>query len=235
MLKSKSKKDKKIHYDLTKKFFLESAKYKKGFYDAKDKNKLIHDKKQNKIWEISKSLIDRLLKENKILKLIDIGCGIGDFTLDLAKEYNHFSEIYGIDFLKENIDIAKKNTNKKIKFLEEDLKKLSFKDKYFDLSICINVLHHIHIDDIKEAVSEIARVSEKFIILEIRNRKNIFNFWFEYIALPLFYKNLPVYSYSINEINMIMEKNNFNFCQAKGIYPKTCLCRRLILLYERQK
>ena len=107
------------------------------------------------------------------------------------------------------------------------------KDRSFDISICINVIHHIHITDFEKALKELSRISDKYLILEIRNKKNIFNFWYKYFALPVLYKNLPVYSCSITEVNNVLKNQKFNLEMAKGIYSRKWLCRRLLLIFRR--
>jgi len=235
-VESNNSEEKKIHYRLTNEFFRESATYKMGYYDAKNKLSLKHDKKQYKIWEICTSFIDYQIKNNKqILKVIDVGCGIGDFTLDLAKRYPQFNKIIGVDILDEIIEIARKKEEiyDKVTILKGDLLNLEFDDRFFDLSVCINVFHHIHPKDFKKAVKELSRITDKYVILEIRNKKNYFNFYYKYFALPFYYKNLPVTACSIEEVNNMFELHNFKPVIAKGIYPRTGICWRLILIYKR--
>ena len=235
-MESKNSEEKKKHYRLTNEFFRESATYKMGYYDAKNKLSLKHDPKQYKIWKICTSFIDKQIKNNKkILKVIDLGCGIGDFTLDLAKRYPQFNKIIGVDILDEIIEIARKKEeiSDKVTIFKGDLLNLEFDDRSFDLSICINVFHHIHPKDFEKAVKELSRITDKYVILEIRNKKNYFNFYYKYFALPFYYKNLPVTACSIEEVNNMFELHNFKPVIAKGIYPRTGICWRLILIYKR--
>jgi ubiquinone/menaquinone biosynthesis C-methylase UbiE len=233
-----SKKRKEKHNKLTKDFFKECANEKMGYYDAKKKVKLDHSSKQYKIWNLCTSCIDKLINNNKnIKKVIDVGCGIGDFTIDLSKRYPFLEKIVGIDFIDEAVDIASKNAkdSDKISFFKKDLLNLNYDDRSFDLSICINVFHHIHVEDFEKAVEEISRITDKYVILEIRNKKNIFNFYYKYIALPFYYNNLPVATCSISEVNKMFKKQNFNLLNAKGIYSRIWICRRLILIYKREE
>lgn len=233
---SKSSKGKKLHYKLTKQYFRKSAANKMGYYDAKTGRELKHDIKQRKIWEICNSILDEILQNNpEITKVTDVGCGIGDFTIDLAKRYPQFEKIVGIDFLKEPIDIARENAKQfdKVSFMKEDLLDLPFNDRFFDVTICINVLHHVYIEDLEKAVQELARVTDKYLILEIRNKKNIFNFWYKYILLPIFYRDLPIITCSISEVNDLIKNHSFKLQISRGIFPGSWVCRRLLLLYKR--
>ena len=233
---SKSNKDKKLHYELVKNYFREIAIDKEGYYGIKISWKLQHDKSQFKIMEICNSNLKKILHENpKISRVIDIGCGIGDFTIDLVNRYPQFEKIIGIDFLQEPIDIALKNGKKfdNVSFIKTDLLDVPFEDRFFDVSICINTIHHVHTDDFVKAIKEFARVTDKYLILEIRNKKNIFNFWCKYISIPILYKNLPVTSCSISEINNMIKKYNFKLQSAEGRCSWNRFCWRLLLLYKK--
>jgi len=234
--KSDSKKTKKLHYDLTENYFKEISKNKMGYYDAKNVQKLKHTSQQYKIWQICISFLDSILKTNKkIEKIADIGCGIGDFTIDIANRYSNFNKIVGVDFLDEVIDLAEKNEKKykKVTFVKENLLDLSFQDRSFDITLCINVIHHIYSKDLNKAINELARITDKYLIIEIRNKKNIFNFWYKYFSLPILYKKLPVYSSSIDELNKILNKEKFELKRVKGIYANTRICWRLLLMYKK--
>lgn len=233
---SHSNKDKISHYKLVERYFRESAINKGGYHDAKNKGKFKHDAQQLKIWEICTSILDKILQNNpKTMKVIDVGCGIGGFTQELAKKYPQFDEIVGIDLLKEALDIAEKNTMQfdRVSFTEGNVLDIPFNDRNFDVTICINLLHHIHIDDFERAIGELARITDKYLILEIRNKDDIFDFWYTYILIPLFYKDLPVYTNSVSEVNDVIKNHGFRLQTARGIFPKSWVCRRLLLTYKR--
>ncbi len=239
MKESNSSNEKNLHYKLTKDYFSEIAERKKGFYDAKNIDELTHSSSQKKFWKLVISILNKIMKdkEDEFLKIVDVGCGIGDFTVDLAKKFPQFKKIVGVDFLDEVIKIAEKNSNNfdKVKFVKEDLLKLSFENRAFDISLCINVIHHIYKSDFEKALKELSRITDKYLIFEIRNKKNIFNFWYKYFILPVFFKNLKIFSYSIGEVNEILKNEDFKLEMAKGIYSRTWICRRLLLVYKRIK
>lgn len=233
---SKSGKEKELHYELVKRYFRRIAVNKKGYYGIKIRGKLKHDKWQFKIWEICNSILKKILHENsKITKVIDVGCGIGDFTIDLAKRYPQLENIVGIDFIEEPLDIALKYRKQfdKVSFMKADLLNLPFDDRFFNITVCINTIHHVHIEDFEKAIQELARITDKYLILEIRNKNNILNFWYKYVSLPILYKNLPVTSCSISEVNDIIKNYNFKLQIARGISPLNRTCWRLLLLYKR--
>lgn len=235
MQDSRSIESKKSHYELVKHYFRESIVKKKDCRHAKHRNKIRKDRRHSKIQDICFLILDEILQSKTgIKKLIDIGCGAGDFTLDLAVKYSQFEKIVGIDFLKEKVDIARQKAEqfKNVFFFEADLLDMPFADRSFDVAICINVLHHVHVDDYNKAIEELARVTDKYLILEIRNKKNIFNFWYKYVVIPLFYRDLPVHDVSISEVNNLI-KNDYQLEMTRGVLPVDWGCRRLTLVFKR--
>lgn len=86
-----------------------------------------------------------LNKFKKYLKgdILEVGCGIGNFTKSL-KEYGN---VFSIDIDKSYIDEVKKLINGKAGFGDIETGKYFFGDKLFDSIVCINVLEHIKRDN----------------------------------------------------------------------------------------
>lgn len=72
--------------------------------------------------------------------VLDIGCGKGDLSYDLAQKAK---KVLGIDILNKNVEYAKKNYKKdNLKFVIGDAVKYDFVDR-FDIIILSNALEHI--------------------------------------------------------------------------------------------
>lgn len=108
-------------------------------------------------WHVGKrGLVKALLKEftglrKKSLKILDVGCGTGM----MMKELSENSEIWGLD----NDPLALKFCQKRgfTNFKNGDLeKKLPFKDKSFEIVLCLDVLEHLR--DEKLPVKEFFRI-----------------------------------------------------------------------------
>ena len=81
-----------------------------------------------------------MLDYNPNAKVIDLGCGKGDFTLKV-KEKSSCKEIYGVDVWK---DALKEAQNKGIKAEKMDLnEELKFPDGSFDVIVSNQVLEHL--------------------------------------------------------------------------------------------
>ena len=82
----------------------------------------------------------KMLDYDPNAKVIDLGCGKGDFTLRV-KERSNCKEIYGIDVWEDALNEA---LNKGIKTEKMDLnEKLNFPDGSFDVVVSNQVLEHL--------------------------------------------------------------------------------------------
>ena len=226
---------KKMHYNAVSRYFRYSAINKEGYYNAPSENKLKYDLQQYKVLNIFNSIIDQIFqKKSEIRTVLDVGCGNGDFTIDLAKKYPHLERIVGIDFIREMVKICEEKKGKvdNVYFVEADARKIPFDDRNFDVCTFINVLHHIHIDDFENVLYELTRITDKYLILDIRNKKNIFNFWYKYFAVPIFYRDLPVNECNIHDVTNLI-KNQFELKIIKGVSVFLCTSRRVVLMFER--
>jgi len=100
------------------------------------------------------------IRDVKNKRILDAGCGIGLYSLELA---NKGAQVTGVDINTKKITIAQNLANKmKIKnvfFERGDLTNLKLKSDYFDKIICSDVLEHIKNDE--KAVKELFRVLKK--------------------------------------------------------------------------
>ena len=124
------------------------------------------------------NMAKNLIKEYKIKsnsRVLDIGCGKGYLMYEIKKIIPEI-KVYGLDISRYAIKASKKNFKNNF-FVHDASKKLPFKKNYFDLTLSINVLHNLKINDFEKAIKEINRVSRKsFIVLEsYNNEKELFN------------------------------------------------------------
>jgi len=92
-------------------------------------------------WEKERDLkFLRMLESDSDAKVIDMGCGKGDFTLKVKGRIN-CKEIYGVDIWEDALTEAR---NKGIKAEKMDLnKKLNFSDGGYDVVVSNQVLEHL--------------------------------------------------------------------------------------------
>jgi SAM-dependent methyltransferase len=93
--------------------------------------------------------------------ILDVGCGNGFFTYYFSK----LAYTVGIDYSRYMLSI-----NPCDPLIQGSALQLPFKTNSFDLVFCSNLLHHVKNPEI--VVSEMKRVSKKFVILSEPNRNN---------------------------------------------------------------
>jgi ubiquinone/menaquinone biosynthesis C-methylase UbiE len=226
---------KQTHYDLVKTYFNKDATEYERYYEGNDIDEMQRKLRKRNDWKTYTSVLDDLLLiDNKIGSAIDVGCGIGNFLFELVCK-KKFKTIVGVDFLKETMRIAheKKQFFGTVDFIQGNLLSLPFKERSFDLTVCVNVLHHVHKEDVPKALDELSRITNKYLMVEIRNRNNVLESFYENIPLRRKYKNLPQYTMSISELQHMMQRQGFAMERIKGRLPATWLCRRLVCAYKR--
>jgi ubiquinone/menaquinone biosynthesis C-methylase UbiE len=95
-------------------------------------------------------------------KIVDVGCGPGDFTRQLARLSNQKAIIVGIDSNEKSIQAATADTKKArlskvVSYKLGDVYKIPLDDGYADLTCCRTLL--MHLTEPLKAVKEMARVT----------------------------------------------------------------------------
>lgn len=114
-------------------------------------------------------IIKKELDAKKNERILDIGCGLGNFSKVTEGNY------IGIDSNKSFIRFANKHygSNNK-KFILMDATKLHFKDKSFDKTMFISMLHHFSDQEGEKVLKEAKRVTKKyFLILDLVPTKRL--------------------------------------------------------------
>lgn len=118
-----------------------------------------------------KNLIGGVFGNQDEKKILDIGCGTGEYSNSFKpKNYT------GIDISSEYISHAKKT--KKGNFLVMDATNLSFPDNSFDIILIAAILHHLEDEDVKKVLKEARRVLKRggeILIMEDAKIKNLDN------------------------------------------------------------
>jgi len=100
-------------------------------------------------------------------KILDMGCGNGFITKEIAKSFPN-TKITAVDIEKEKVDYAKRyNKSANVKYVQGNLFYLPFKKGSFDLVVCNEVLEHL--TDYKKAIGVLAGLSSRYILVSVPN------------------------------------------------------------------
>lgn len=151
---------------------------------------------------LSKQKILNMEKFKKTGKLLDIGCGTGNFLLEMK---NRGYDVCGIDISPQACKIAR---NKGLKIYNGDLKKHHFPGKSFDIVTLWHVFEHLY--NPSDILKEIGRILKDDGILIIET-PNIDCFSFEIFRGYHFHLDSPrhLYHWTKNSMDLILKKNGF--------------------------
>lgn len=113
--------------------------------------------------QLIKVLHKYIAKNNSIL---EVGSGSG-YTVSYFQNQKHFS--VGLDRTDNSLKIAK-YVSKAEKLVKGDMFHLPFKNSSFDIVWNEGVLEHFKINKSIEAAKEMARVSKKYVLIDVPNR-----------------------------------------------------------------
>jgi glycosyltransferase involved in cell wall biosynthesis/ubiquinone/menaquinone biosynthesis C-methylase UbiE len=106
----------------------------------------------------------QLLQVKKGMKVLDLGCGIGDLDYRLAKLG---VAVYGVDYSAEGIVLAEARKKefgssviKLVHFQQMDAMHLDFSDNFFDRIVCLDVFEHIYPEPLEQVIREMSRVTK---------------------------------------------------------------------------
>lgn len=117
------------------------------------------------------SYLNQYIKITPQTKLLDVGCGNGFFTYHFDK----ICDTYGVDYSQK---MLKMNPVKKTYLM--DANQLKFKKNHFDVVFCHALLHHV--DNFDQVLSEMKRVSKKYVVFLEPNRNNPMIFLFSLLT-----------------------------------------------------
>jgi len=90
--------------------------------------------------------------------ILEVGCGAGLFTSLLKNKKN---QVYGVDFSKGMIKVARKN-NPSVKYKIASADKLPFADNSFDIVVAAMLFHHLEVQNVlTPSLGEMKRVLKK--------------------------------------------------------------------------
>jgi SAM-dependent methyltransferase len=116
---------------------------------------MLHDERNMERFGITTDLIPKNAKS-----ILDAGCGNGVFV-DYVSKHRPDLYVHGLDRSKE----ALKHVH--VQKTLGDVTNLPFENNSFDCVSCLEVIEHLPIPAFKEALSELARVANKYVLISV--------------------------------------------------------------------
>ena len=155
--------------------------------------------------DVYQEVIGLLPPGKRHLKVLDVGCGIGNFMY-LLKTAN-YTNVTGIDFAEMPLQIAKERAPDYIYRLHDLTNPLPYEDDSFDIAVCLDVIPYTK--NPFQILEEVIRVSKQSIIT-VRN-----GVWSEILTIfrpNLIYKSGPNFMHATE---MIL-KNAIHYLGGEG-------------------
>jgi ubiquinone/menaquinone biosynthesis C-methylase UbiE len=172
----------------------------------------------------------RLAQEPGLSRLLDAGCGRGDFTLSLASRYPGLRQILGCDFSPELLELARTGASgdARVRFRDGDLTELPFAAASVDVTVCLNVLHHVNPQALSVALGELARVTTRVLLLEIKNARS------PYFRLHSGrVEGVAVFPTGVRQVRAALGPLGFELVRRRGIFGLEWLSPLVLLQFER--
>ena len=113
--------------------------------------------------------LKEILADNKIINILDVGCGAGWFANSISYFFNRVN-VTGLDFNSVALDFAKsvkKKLNLNTNFIEKDLFEIDSKKKY-NLISSLGVLHHTN--NCHEGLKKILIQSPEYVLIGLYHK-----------------------------------------------------------------
>ena len=188
------------------------------WWSKNGKFKILHDIQPIRIKYILETLNKNNLNNTKVL---DVGCGGGLVSEGLSKIG---ATVTGIDFIKENINVAKmhaKKNNLKINYFVKDFEKEKITSKY-DVIIILEVLEHLNNWEAFVKKIKLNLKKNGTLIISTINRNLVSKFLTLDIGENLL-KLIPLNTHTFykfikpEELEQVLSFNNFENIKFKGL------------------
>jgi demethylmenaquinone methyltransferase/2-methoxy-6-polyprenyl-1,4-benzoquinol methylase/phosphoethanolamine N-methyltransferase len=147
-------------------------------------------------------------------KVLDVGCGTGDLSIEASRLAGPSGQVYGIDAAPEMIDVARRKMARQkvartaagVDFRVGLIEAIDFPDGYFDAVLSSLMMHHLP-DDLKQrGLREVRRVLKpggRLLIVDFKRSANASNR--AHMAL-LLHRNMPR---GVQDLTELMERAGF--------------------------
>lgn len=173
----------------------------------------------------NKATLEAFHKVKNTQSILDVGCGGGHFTMQLAKQFPKV-QVTGIDISLPAIELAQKALAKtqmrNIKFEIPPSPQLMLPSNSFDVVTFTLVCHHLNDEQLIDFLKRSYRVAKKSIIINDLHRHWIAYMGFALIAGP-FFSNRLIFHDGLLSIKRAFKKDDWiNYLKAAEIPLEQC-------------
>jgi ubiquinone/menaquinone biosynthesis C-methylase UbiE len=220
------------HYTRTERQFDVWADEREGYYDAAAGAARAHTLRTRRVRHIVSSALASALREPGMRSLADVGCGRGDFTIALAREYPQLDQLTGLDFSEATLRLARSSVrDPRVTFTRADVRALPLANRAADVAMCVNVLHHVAAPDQECALRELARIARRRVVVEI---KNAGNFYYRWLAPREVAPGVAVYPTTPSRVENILGGEGFALARIRGIFGPIWLSPLVVMSFARR-
>jgi ubiquinone/menaquinone biosynthesis C-methylase UbiE len=145
-----------------------------------------------------------LISENSCTTILEAGCGTGRWISALKNDHLN---IFGLDYSFEMLKLSK-DKNPKMNLVNSDAVEIPFKENLFDLTFCVNAIHHF--PDKDRFTQECKRILKNNGTLAVYSvDPHIDKNWYVYDYFDSVYENDLKRFIPIETLKKRLEKNNF--------------------------
>lgn len=180
-------------------------------------------------WSIKKNLFQRFWHKRRFLevknilncprieKILDVGCHGGRFIYEISKQFPTAS-IFGIDSSQTAIQYAIKKYPD-FHFQIAQAERLPFKDNFFDLVTCLEVLEHVK--NPRQVLEEIKRVLKRkgILVILVPSENYLFKLgWFFWVRFGpgRVWQNAHINEFRNNILDSLLRQLGFQVLERKS-------------------
>lgn len=171
--------------------------------------------RENNHWKLRIELVQRLTREYALPRLkdkpkqnivvVDVGCSIGTFAIEFAKQ-GYCS--YGIDFDQSALEIARKLAREEEvlpEFICGDVSDWSVTFPKIDIAVCFDIFEHLHDDELGSLLASLRRQLSKEGCLIFHTYPSQYEFIFSARRAFIRYPLMPFKLLSPHKFNAVVQ------------------------------
>ncbi len=214
-------------YQATKAIYERYARTKDGYYSSR-RRLLNYSVWQLWAWRTAYRYLRRqMARSPQVKSAIEVGCGRGDFAIKLARKFPGLERVAGCDFSEGAIAVAQRQ-RAPVEFAVGNVLRLDYGEREFGAVFCVNVLAHIPDNDMPTAISELCRISDHFLCVEIKNADSLY-----YRRRKTEVDGVPIFPTRASRVRELAAKHGFRLVGRRNVFGLDVASPMIVLAFQR--